>query len=106
MGVLGSVSLLFLLGAVFLNQRELAGSRNSEWEKVDFLYQANRAISINFFLLLVMGCAGHNLYRYNWIWFAAFGSVVLNCLRDRKAIADLDADREWAQMDQVRLAYD
>jgi hypothetical protein len=28
-----------------------------------------------------MGCAGHNLFRYNWQWFAAFGAIALHCLR-------------------------
>ena len=36
-------------------------------------------------LLLVMGWAGHNLFRYNWQWFASFSAIAVHCLRARVA---------------------
>jgi hypothetical protein len=35
--------------------------------------------------MLLLGCAGHNLYRYHWQWFAAFQAVAVHCLRARAA---------------------
>ena len=38
-------------------------------------------------LMLFMGLGGHNLYRYNWMWFGAFQIVALRLARHR-ATAD------------------
>jgi O-antigen ligase len=39
------------------------------------------AVSIAVVLLLVMGLAGHFLFRYTWLWFGAFEVIALACLR-------------------------
>jgi O-antigen ligase len=49
----------------------------------DFPCRVSRAISISVILLLVLGFSGHNLYRYNWMWFGAFQAVALHCQRER-----------------------
>jgi hypothetical protein len=49
----------------------------------DISYHVCRAVTINMFLMLLMGWAGHNLYRYNWQWFAAFQAIALHCVRAR-----------------------
>ena len=53
--------------------RRLAGGEGS---MNDFTYQLSRAVMINVLLMLVMGWAGHNLFRYNWQWIASFRSSV------------------------------
>ena len=71
--------------------------------KTDFAYNVSRAVTINVFLLLVMGWSGHNLFRYNWQWLAAFGAIALCCLRARAAA--LDAPPLWqVPAGQVQLA--
>ena len=34
-------------------------------------------------LLLFMGLGGHNLFRYNWLWFGAFQLIALHIARQR-----------------------
>lgn len=36
-------------------------------------------------LLLFLGMAGHTLFRFYWVWFAAFQTVALHCVRRRAA---------------------
>ena len=43
-------------------------------------------------LLLFLGMSGHNLYRFHWVWFAAFQAVALHCIRMRAAAAN----EEWS----------
>jgi O-antigen ligase len=79
MGVLGALAFLAILLCFYLNWRETR--RRYGGRKPDFLYHVSRAVSLNILLLLLMGWAGHNLYRYNWLWFAAFQAVALHCIR-------------------------
>jgi hypothetical protein len=41
-------------------------------------------------LLLLVGWAGHSLYRYNWRWFAAFQAIAVHCIRRRQHEASFD----------------
>jgi O-antigen ligase len=36
-------------------------------------------------LLLLNGFAGHNLYRYNWLWIAAFSSILFRLIQNRRS---------------------
>jgi O-antigen ligase len=86
MGALGALALLFILVCYWRNWMESRRwARDLGLPSNDFAYQVVRAVSINALLLLVMGWAGHNLYRYNWQWFAAFGGIAVHCLRSRAA---------------------
>ena len=42
-------------------------------------------------LLLFFGLSGHNLLRYQWVWFAAFQAVAVHCVRRRAALAEAPA---------------
>ncbi len=79
MGVVGVVTFLAFLFCFYLNWRETR--RHYRHRKPDFLYHVSRAVALNVVLLLLMGWAGHNLYRYNWLWFAAFQAIALHCIR-------------------------
>ena len=35
--------------------------------------------------MLLLGFAGHNLYRYNWLWLAGFEVIAVRCLRVQAA---------------------
>jgi O-antigen ligase len=88
MGLAGIISLGLLLICFFLNGREarrLALADPLRPPGNNFVYQVSRAVGLNVFLLVLMGGAGHNLFRYNWQWFAAFSAVSLACLRVRAA---------------------
>jgi hypothetical protein len=36
--------------------------------------------------MLFLGWAGHNLYRYNWLWLGAFQVIALHCIRQRALV--------------------
>jgi hypothetical protein len=88
MGTVGVVTFLGVVGcfvANWLETRRLC-RRRPEWTS-DFLYQTSRSLAVCVLLLLFVGWAGHNLYRYNWLWFGAFQVVALHCIRRRAALA-------------------
>ncbi|MEI8371251.1 MAG: O-antigen ligase family protein [Planctomycetota bacterium] len=45
-----------------------------------FCYRVIVATAIALLQLLFFGLGGHNLYRYNWIWYAAFAALALRFL--------------------------
>jgi O-antigen ligase len=90
LGLCGVLGLLAMVGCFFMNWREsrrLVLSDPYCEPAHDFTYQVARAVGINVILMLVMGAAGHNLFRYNWQWFAAFSAIALHCLRMRAVAA-------------------
>ncbi|MFO0881186.1 MAG: O-antigen ligase family protein [Gemmataceae bacterium] len=89
MGLLGAMALALLVGCFWFNWRDACRVVASEGgvRPDDFLYQLSRAISINILLLLVMGWSGHNLFRYNWQWLAAFSGVATFLLLRRQSEA-------------------
>ncbi len=86
LGVLGVAAFLALLACFFGNW--LAARRlyraHPRWPR-DFPFHTSRAVAVTVLLLLFTGMAGHNLYRYNWVWLAAFQAVALHCVRARAA---------------------
>jgi O-antigen ligase len=89
-GLLGALALLALLACFTYNwletrrlYRELHLRLAPDGKPHDLPYHVCRAIFMNVLLLLLMGWAGHNLYRYNWQWFAAFQAIALHCVRLR-----------------------
>jgi O-antigen ligase len=88
MGAVGVAAFLGVLGcfaANWLETRRLS-RRRPEWSR-DFLYQTSRSLAVCVLLLLFTGWAGHNLYRYNWLWFGAFQVIALRCVRRRAVLA-------------------
>ncbi len=98
-GLLGAAAFLTLLLCFLLNGREarrLALADPARPPERNFSYQVSRAVGINVVLMLFMGIAGHNLFRYNWQWFAAFSVVAVACLRAR--VADEPAVEAWPRL--------
>jgi O-antigen ligase len=79
MGVVGTLAFSGLLLCFYLNWRETR--RHFRRQRPDFVYHVSRAVALNVLLLLLMGWAGHNLFRYNWLWFAAFQAIAVHCIR-------------------------
>jgi hypothetical protein len=87
LGVLTFAGLLIAQGVNFYQIRKLYRA-HPEWGH-DFLYEFNNAISLGLLLLLFEGNFGHNLFRYHWVWFAAFMTITRGILNQR--VQDGDA---------------
>lgn len=89
MGELGSFGLAVLIGFAWCfvgNYREARRlARLDDLEDV-FLYRVCLAGLLSCLLLFFLGWAGHNLGRYNWLWFGAFTSLAVHFLRVRAGI--------------------
>jgi O-antigen ligase len=91
LGLLGALAFLGLIACFTLNWLEarrlyrehLGMGPGPDGYPTDLPYHVTRAVFLNLLLLLLMGWAGHNLYRYNWQWFAAFQAIALHCIRLR-----------------------
>jgi len=82
LGTLGVLALAFLLYSFFSNwiiAARLVRDRPELRETT--AYRVVLAVGMGVLLLLLNGMAGHTLYRYNWVWLAAFQVVALNVLR-------------------------
>jgi O-antigen ligase len=92
LGTMGALALLLLVWCFFSNWLESRRLSAATWppRPRDFATDVVQAVGFDAILLLVMGWAGHNLYRYNWEWFAAFQAIALHCVRLR-AGASADA---------------
>ncbi len=86
MGTVGVVALAGLLWSFRANAKE-ARRRRLAAPGPDFPAEVARAVGLAVVLMLLQGIAGHNLYRYTWVWLAAFQAVALRCLRTRLAPA-------------------
>jgi hypothetical protein len=86
MGLVGVAALSALLLAFWANAREARRLRRTlPPGKMVFASEVCRGVGLTILLLLLLGSAGHNLYRYNWLWFAAFQAAALRCLRREAA---------------------
>lgn len=92
MGTLGALALAAYVACFVLNWREVRRYYQGLPESSrDFLYYLSRNLAVVLVLLLLVGWAGHSLYRYNWRWFAAFQAIAVHCIRKRQQIEASDA---------------
>jgi O-antigen ligase len=88
-GALGALGLAGLVLCFWLNAREARRfHRRNPDEPRTFAFHAARAVALCVILLLFLGMAGHNLFRFYWIWFAAFQAVALHCIRRRAVVVE------------------
>lgn len=86
MGTLGVLAFAGLLLAFRANVREARRlCARAPATDTAFAADVSRGVGTSILLLLLFGCAGHNLYRYNWLWLAAVQVVAVHCLRHRAA---------------------
>jgi hypothetical protein len=83
-GTLGAAAFAGILAGFWLNLRGVRRlyRAHPEWGR-DFLSHVTGAIGLGVLLLLFEGGFGHNLFRYNWVWYGGFLVLVRACLRDR-----------------------
>ncbi|MBY0522955.1 MAG: O-antigen ligase family protein [Gemmataceae bacterium] len=96
MGGIGVLAFLSLVSCYVVNLWRIrqAYRAHPEWGR-DFLFHVTRAIGMALFLLLFEGNFGHNLFRYTWIWYAAFLVMVRQCVEHRLAMLQAEPLAEW-----------
>jgi O-antigen ligase len=82
-GLLGIAAFLIMLWCFWRNAREV--TRLTRGRARGLPFQLGRAVSLSVVLLLLLGWSGHSLYRYNWMWLAAFQACAVHCARLRAA---------------------
>ncbi len=86
-GLVGLAAFLVLVGAFVANLRRIRRHRAPDSDR-DFLHQLAAAIGTSLLLLLLMGCFGHNLFRFTWLWYGGFLIIAVHCLRTRPTAID------------------
>jgi len=105
MGIVGAMAFLGLLSAFVVNHVRIrrAYRDHPEWGR-DFLYQIDGAVMLAVVLMLLHGNFGHNLFRYQWVWYGAFLVIVQHCVRQRLVEeGDWEVMQNSGAMASVRL---
>ena len=85
LGTLGVLALAAVLAAFAWNARQARRLRAVPGMVPGFLHQVVNGVSLSVLLLLLLGCGGHNLYRFTWLWYGAFEIIAIACLRAEAA---------------------
>src|SRR6516162_2757348 len=84
MGLVGACAFLGVLISFWVNLRWIRKTydQHPEWDQ-DFLYYCANAVATAVLLLLFEGNFGHNLFRYSWLWYGGFLTIVGYCVQQR-----------------------
>jgi O-antigen ligase len=86
LGLLGLAVWAVLLVMFAWNMVEVRRLERRRRER-SFSHNLCLAVCLSVLLMLLMGLSGHNLFRYFWLWFAAFQTIAVHCVRQRAAAA-------------------
>lgn len=82
-GLVGTFAFLLLIGATFLNCRRIGvQTRGSDHPTLAILAEFAFAVRTSLLLLLFEGLALHNVYRFNYLWYAAFALLAAQFAAD------------------------
>lgn len=84
MGGLGVATFVAVLACFAANLWRIRAVRRDfpEWQN-DLVFQVPAAIGTAVFLLLLLGAAGHNLFRYTWLWYGGLLIISRYCIEAR-----------------------
>jgi hypothetical protein len=89
LGLIGTVSFGFLVGVFFRSTIGiLRSSRDENTGPEAFLPNLAFAVLVSVLLLLLCGWGGHNLFRPQWLWFAAFMQIAWQCQLHKQQNSD------------------
>jgi O-antigen ligase len=78
LGSLGAITFGMILLGFFRNGWEMRRLAKAQPELAgSFAHRVSQAVILSVLMLLFLGFAGHNLYRYSWMWFGAFQAIAL-----------------------------
>jgi O-antigen ligase len=84
MGGLGGVTFLLILTGFWINVRwQRKNNPNSARDGPCFCYEMAMAIGVSVLLMLFEGNFGHNLFRFNWLWYGGFLIIARHCVVQR-----------------------
>lgn len=97
LGTIGLAAFLFLAGTLLWNLRTLRRWTHPErgFTPNSNLYHLAGAMIASTALLFVEGVFGHNLLRYNWVWYAAMTAVALGICHERLAVSETESTSAW-----------
>jgi O-antigen ligase len=91
-GLAGMITFGAVLMCFVLNARDIARCyAGIPWAERGFPFWLSTSILVAVVLLLVQGLGGHNLFRYNWLWFGAFQAIALKCAQEESLDGELEA---------------
>ena len=95
LGTLGAVAFFGVVLSFFVCAgKTWALTRCTKTPDTLFLRDVSMAVILVISIMLLFGNGSHNLYRYTWIWLAAFQAVAFYCMREeRKKQATNSAQR-------------
>lgn len=96
LGTAGAVAFGMIVLGFFANYYDL---RRICRQESDFRNRLSarviQSVTVTVVLMLLLGFAGHNLYRYNWLWFGAFQAIALFGLRgDAESLIAAESDSQ------------
>jgi O-antigen ligase len=83
-GILGIVTFFWF---ILRFARTIKSTRRAYWDSdwgPDYVYYLSEAVKIGLIMLFVQGIFGHNLYRDNWYFFAAFMVTAAKFISERQ----------------------
>ncbi len=97
LGTFGLAAFLFMSGALFwqlLRLKRLTHPQTGLTPDAS-LHHLAKAMIASTLLLFCQGLFGHNLLRYNWVWYCAFTAVALGVCRERLTATDDEHRHAW-----------
>jgi O-antigen ligase len=86
LGTLGALAFGYYVWSFWKNCREARQQvRRQPACAANLSPRVIRASAMSLILMLVLSWSGHNLYRYTWVWLAAFQASAVYCLRTGSA---------------------
>ena len=99
LGLLGIGAMVTLVAAFYLNYRDARALYMNARSTPDvvFSYRTVLVTGLTILLLLFLGLGGHNLFRFTWLWYAAFSALALRFLQEDVAKQESDDGIKTAQ---------
>jgi hypothetical protein len=95
LGGLGGAAFFLILVGFLMNLRwQRKHNANAIRDGPCFCYEVTMAIGVAVLLMLFEGNFGHNLFRFNWLWYGGFVILTRHCVSLRAEAAEEEAVAE------------